>query len=320
MSTTAPVARRIGASVLLALAPLLVLVCWLVAHDDLPARVATHFGLDGRPDGFSSPGPFTLVIGIVILILSGLGINGVALGRRLATVRIAVALAGWTSWMLTAVVLSVIWPARNVAPADIRQHWLSTFVVLLVASVVGVLIYRILPPGEGSQVVAAGPAPSYTLRPGERATWVGRARSRKLLVTGVALVLVGALTLLLWGRPFSGFVIFLGLVFGWSSELLVRVDGRGITAHFGPIGWPAFRTPLDRIKAVGAQEIEPTQWGGWGYRIGRRGTALVVRRGPGLVISRTGAADLAITVDDADQAAELLNALLARDSAWRDLR
>ncbi len=95
----------------------------------------------------------------------------------------------------------------------------------------------------------------------------------------------------------------------------MRVDRAGVAAHFGPVGWPAFRTQLERIEAVEARQISPMQWGGWGFRIGPRGTALVVRRGPGLVIARRGASDLAITVDDADQAAELLNALLVRERA-----
>ena len=313
MSTTSSLLRRVSAGIVLALAPLAVLICWLLAHDDLPGRVATHFGLDGRPDGFSVPGPFTLGFGIAVLVLSGLGIAGLVLARRRAVVRIAVALAGWTSWLLAVVVLTVIWPARGVAADAVRHNWLSTLLVMLVASAAGVLIYRLLPPGDSALTVGGGPVPSYTLKQGERVTWIGRARSRTLLVIGVAIVLVSALTLLLWGRPLSLFAAAIGLIVGWSSEIMVRVDDRGVSAHFGPLGWPTFRTRLDRIDAVRAEQIDPLQWGGWGLRIGRRGTALVVRRGPGLVLARRGASDVAITVDGAEQAAELVNALLVRE-------
>ena len=304
--------RRGCAALLLVLAPVVVLVCWLLAHDDLPPRVATHFGLDGHPDGYSSPGGFTLGFGVVALVLALLGIAGLVLARRQSVVRTAVALAGWMAWLFAAIVVSVIWGARNVAADALRHDWLSTVLCLLVASVLGLAIYRLVPPGVSALSTVAPESASYTLAPGERATWVGRANSRIILAIGIALGVVGALGTI-WFGGWSVVVAGVGLLMGWTSELLVRVDDRGVSAHFGPVGWPRSRTPLARIEAVRAQQIEPLQWGGWGYRIGRRGTALVVRRGPGIVLARTGASDLAITVDDADQAAELVNALIERE-------
>jgi len=65
-------------------------------------------------------------------------------------------------------------------------------------------------------------------------------------------------------------------------------------------------------EVLSAEEIDPLGWGGWGVRLSRRGTAHVVRRGPGLVLGRRGGSELAITVDDPDGAAELVAALQRR--------
>jgi hypothetical protein len=303
--------RRGCAALLLVLAPVAVLLCWLLARNDLPSRVATHFGLDGRPDSYSAPGGFALGFGVVALVLAVLGIVGLVLARRQSVVRTAVALAGWMAWLFAAIVVSVLWRSRDTAADAVRHGWLSTLACLLVASVLGLAIYRLVPAGVSTLSTTPQATPSYTLTPGERATWVGRANSRIILAIGIVLGVVGALGTI-WFGGWSVVVAGVGLIMGWTSEILVRVDDRGVSAHFGPVGWPRWRTPLSRIEAVRAEQIEPLQWGGWGYRVGRRGTALVVRRGPGLVLSRRGASDLAITVDDADRAAELVNALLAR--------
>jgi len=310
--TTRPALRRAGAGVLLLLAPMAILLCWLLVHDELPRRLATHFGLDGTPDGYSSPGPFTLVFGIVTAILAGLGIAGLVLARRQAVVRVAVALAGWMAWLFAAIVVSVLWPQRGIADGIVHLRWFGSLLPIGIACVLGLAIHGLVPPGESALSSTVPARASYTLKPGERATWVGRARSRAFLVIGVVVALLGAVAVV-WLGPVALFAAFIGLIIGWTSEILVRVDDRGVSAHFGPVGWPSFRTPLARIEAADAQLIEPMQWGGWGFRFGRRGTALVVRRGPGLVLSRRGASDLAITVDGAEQAAELVNALLARE-------
>ncbi|WP_286344156.1 hypothetical protein [Frondihabitans sucicola] len=61
-----------------------------------------------------------------------------------------------------------------------------------------------------------------------------------------------------------------------------------------------------------AGTIEPSRWGGWGFRISGSGIAYVARRGPGIVISRRSGRSIAITVDNPEQRAALANALLAR--------
>lgn len=73
--------------------------------------------------------------------------------------------------------------------------------------------------------------------------------------------------------------------------------------------------PLERIVSARSETLRPGEWGGWGYRITARGSALIPRGGPGLVLSLAGRRAFAVTLDDADGAASLVNSLLqARES------
>ena len=53
-------------------------------------------------------------------------------------------------------------------------------------------------------------------------------------------------------------------------------------------------------------------WGGWGYRIMPDRSAVVLRSGPGLVVTSTSGKQFAITIDDPEEPAALLQALAAR--------
>jgi hypothetical protein len=75
---------------------------------------------------------------------------------------------------------------------------------------------------------------------------------------------------------------------------------------------------LRDVVQAEAIDIRPLEWGGWGYRgslrlMGR--AAVVLRAGPGVRLELRGGRVLAVTVDDAETAAGLLNDLVARRSA-----
>ena len=60
--------------------------------------------------------------------------------------------------------------------------------------------------------------------------------------------------------------------------------------------------------------VEPTEWGGWGYRWipWARASAAVVRRGPGIALVLRDGRRFAVTVDDAVAGARATSAALAR--------
>ena len=69
----------------------------------------------------------------------------------------------------------------------------------------------------------------------------------------------------------------------------------GITVHFGVIGWPRFRYPLERIAVAEAINV-PMSWWGWGiYWSPRRGLMLTLRTGPALRLVLTNGRKVTIS-------------------------
>lgn len=71
---------------------------------------------------------------------------------------------------------------------------------------------------------------------------------------------------------------------------------------------PRRRIPLDHV--AGAEfipHVTPRQWGGWGYRWRpEKGTAVVVRRGEGVVLQLWDGHTFTVTVDDAEAAVRII--------------
>jgi hypothetical protein len=72
------------------------------------------------------------------------------------------------------------------------------------------------------------------------------------------------------------------------------------------------RIALDKVSSARAIDLEPAQWGGWGWRASPNGSAIVLRRGEALELTFKGGRRFAVTVDDAATGAALLNGLVAR--------
>ncbi len=99
------------------------------------------------------------------------------------------------------------------------------------------------------------------------------------------------------------------------ARVRVSVDGRELCIRYGYVGWLRQRIALARIGAARSFRLEPMEHGGWGYRgslrlFGR--AAVVVRGGPALGLELDAGRRLSITVDDAESAARLINALIAQ--------
>ncbi|MFD1535844.1 hypothetical protein ACFSJ0_02295 [Nonomuraea guangzhouensis] len=124
-----------------------------------------------------------------------------------------------------------------------------------------------------------------------------------LLLTGV--VADGAA-----GSTLTGLVIvlFAGLL---TSSLTARVTGDGLAIGFGPLGWPVRRIRLSKIDRAWSEVRYPSQVGGWGIR-GLPGSAtIMLRGGECLIIRYRSGGQLAVSVDDAERGAALINALIA---------
>ncbi|MFT4286051.1 DUF1648 domain-containing protein [Nocardioides sp.] len=315
--------RRLAAAAAMALAPIGLVAVWLVVRDDLPDRLATHFGLDGVPDGFQSAGGF---VGWLLPLVVVLGVVGVAAAVRLRVpgASVVTGLLGCLAWLFAVIGVDTLLSARGVAdPREIRSGATHLLPAVLTSLAAGLLVWRLTPPGPRPET-AAEDAPVLPVAPGERVVWLGSATSRAVgSAAGVVLACGVVLLAVAWtvsGAAFGTLLVLgvsllvAGLALGWCRRVDVRVDNDGVVARLGGMPWPAFRTRIERIEGAAAEEIEPIRWGGWGHRLSRRGSAIVIRRGPGIVLHRRGSTDLAVTVDDAETGAAVISGLLASRS------
>lgn len=143
--------------------------------------------------------------------------------------------------------------------------------------------------------------------------WTGRCASRGLALLSLGLVLViggvgGALLLATRGTDTPAWIGWLLVVVAVGvgvagyllSSLVVRVEDDRVVVAYGPFGWPRRSLPLADIREVSAGQIDPMEWGGWGYRWipWAHASAAVIRRGPGIVLGLEGGRRFAVTVDD----------------------
>ncbi|MFJ4201124.1 hypothetical protein ACIP2Y_16035 [Streptomyces sviceus] len=153
--------------------------------------------------------------------------------------------------------------------------------------------------------------------------WTGRASNRiqwLLALGGAAIVALGIelavdsawtsgvapLVMSVVGCIAAGLlVLFLTLAF---VHVALRVDMDSLEVRCGHIGVPRRRIPLAHVAgAEFVPHVTPRQWGGWGYRWRpEKGTAVVVRRGEGLVLQLWDGHTFTVTVDDAEAAVRII--------------
>ncbi|MFD8570770.1 DUF1648 domain-containing protein [Streptomyces sp. NPDC059639] len=306
--------RALLAGLPFAAAALVATVVHTSLRDRLPDPMATHFPGSGPPDGFSSAKSF-LVVGLLMLIGTGMLFAVVAARQRVGAARWTVVLGWATAGLLGSVSVSVLRVNAVVGDAhDARMSWwhlVVAFGIGAVAGGAGWLITRGWPRtwevGEGT----AGGA-SLALREGERAVWVRQAGSWPLALIAAALIVAGLVVTALvsrWGLVVAGAGLG-SLVFG---RVQVTVGPRGLVVAQSLLSWPRVRIPLEQVESASRRTISPLgDFGGWGYRIRPGASGVVLRAGEALVVRRSGGREFAVTVDDAGTAAALLNSLVAR--------
>lgn len=117
----------------------------------------------------------------------------------------------------------------------------------------------------------------------------------------------------LWLLALVGLIVVAaGLALGM---LEVTIEPAGLVIRYGSFGWPVQRFPWPGITGLSAIEVHPMEWGGWGYRWvpWRRGTAAVLRKGPGIRIDRADGRVFVVTIDDPDAAIHAAGQFLIRN-------
>ncbi len=315
-------AARLAAGFGAAIAIVIAAGVYVIARRNcVPDPLATHWGIDSRPNGYMSLRGFAFVsltipgaavlAAIVVALFSG---DGHVQRAALSAAGAAAAFFG----LLT--ILTVEANVGGTTWADARSvGWPVAFAAMAVLLGGGAFGWRVA--GRVSPIVrpVIATTSSIGLRPGEIAVWSGRASSRVMALTGIGDLLVAAILAVVAPAPIAFVLLAMAPILLLFAEITVTVDRRGLRVAFGPLRWPVRRLPLASIAQAEAIDVRPMQWGGWGYRWapGRAATGVVLRAGPGLKVTLTDGRAFVVTVDDPDYAAGLLNDLVNQAVAER---
>jgi hypothetical protein len=232
-------------------------------------------------------------------------------GERMPLYGRGAAVYTWaTSGVSSAAMLQSLGAADFAESAD---RWWVWWVIFPLATPL-VLIHRKLTPRtrlEQSRLPL--PSSSLALGPGERVVWTGTSTWRRTLVAALLLFAVAAITASVVWSPAAlvGLVVSACLLTG--ARQWTVIDRRGATVH-GLVRVIRLTIPLDEIRTASASadrsylkdlngDADDSTLVG-AYMVNRRGPALTVEFGDGQVAT--------ISVDEADEAADVLNGLLAR--------
>lgn len=311
------VLRRLLGSALALAAPALVLITYFAVRADLPEPLPVHWGLHGEVNNTASIGGFFTTTIVIVAVLALAALAAIYLAHTPVAGRMLAAMLVFGAWIAAGTWAATVAMSAGAARAqDVSMPWYAIAPVVVVPILLGIGAWVVLPgQWQNSSVPAATPS-DLVFAPGEVVVWIDHAHATWARWTAVVAALVAVA--MWWVAP--PVVIPVGVVavaLAMTSELAVRIDIRGVHTLWGPFGWPRPRIPLDVITSVRTEHINPMRWGGWGYRVSPRGVAAVIRSGPGLVVSRSGRPDYAVTIPHAAEGADVLNALLARERTAR---
>ncbi|MGY0460347.1 DUF1648 domain-containing protein [Kitasatospora sp. cg17-2] len=293
-----------------------------VARGRLPEPVATHWN-GSQADGSMS---FTAAVGFpAALWAASVAAAAVARwrGGEHAKAWSAVGL-GFGGALLTGAQAAIV-SANLDRPAwqEARPLGAEVLLVLVAAVAAGALGWWLArPQGPGPLAATAADGPRLDLPDGQRAVWLSRAVNPWLGLLAAVAGLGAA------GATLAGFAGLGGAAWATAAPLAIvalaglgcssvqaRVTERGLDVAFGPLGRPSRHWDPEEILSARAENRTPAQVGGWGYRLSGLGTTVMLRRGECLVIRPRQGAEFAVSVDDAERGAALLNTLTAPRSA-----
>lgn len=322
-------ARRRFMLVALVIPSLLVLVAVVLQIAMLsaaPAVVASHWGVDGTPDGFSPAWTIPVLAvavggGIPVLIFAT-SIGALRRGGGGAASRAVGAVALGTAVLIAASTTAIL--ARHAGVADPAMVTFPPALVLVIAlaAIAGGFAGYLVQPASVPLAATAGSTPALDVRRGERVVWLkGVSLSRGgltvLFAAWLVLAAVTAIVALTTGDAAAtgicvGITVLLTVLLTANARYRVRVDHDGLLVR-SVAGWPRVRVPLAEITGAEVVQVEPmAEFGGWGLRWGPDGRfGVVLRAGEGLLVRRRDGRSTTVTVDDAETGAALIGAYLA---------
>ncbi|ANP48257.1 hypothetical protein J2Z21_003761 [Streptomyces griseochromogenes] len=300
---------------------------WTVSNR-LPDHLATHWdGLGDRPDGSMPlwaaslfPAAIWLALALALLLIQ----------RRTAAAA-GTGLLPWTAAGLLTSGIVIAGAQASIVRANLdrtdwhqaRQPtvWIVASLAAAAAAGVGGWLATARRRKDSPTAGRDGSEPLLEIPEGQRLVWLSRTTNSwfRLLAAVTGLVAVATLVAVVAGLAGTGVLLalfspfaFVFLALTACSSVQARVSERGLEVSFGPLGRPVRRWAPADIESARAENRTPAQVGGWGYRLSGLGTTVMLRAGECLVVRIRGRrGEFAVSVDDAERGAALLNALTA---------
>lgn len=273
--------------------------------DELPHTVASHWS-GSMPDGFSTTTTFFAIALAFSLAAAAVAVFAVLRPSANSPLLLSVA-ASTSATVATIWIISVVVTLDAGSPEEARIGWWIT--APIAAALTGIAAWSLTLRAE-QKAGTALPTPTLEtpLSATERAVWIGRARSIWPWILGAVLIAftVGTGAYSDWWVA----LILLGstiLVIALAS-VTVRVDNTGLSVSSWGVGWK--RIALAQITSASVESIRPLEWGGWGYRITPRGTAVTLRSGTAIVLNLDTGKVFAVTIDHPEDGVRLINSLV----------
>ena len=309
-----PDLRLAGGLTVAVVVPLVGLAVWAMSvADRLPEPVARHWGAGGQADGFSSlTATLWMAVVVVAVVAVPLGVVAVLARQPVAFRRSLAGAAAGIAVFVTVVVADSLRGQLDLAdPSLAPGPGIGLGVGTALGVLVGIAVAALARERESAVRAATTPPPSRAgrLRGGAPAvietTLPGLDTAARVLavVSGVLLLAMSA-AMSWWLAPMAALVS--GLLLG-AGRIRCRVDLDGLTAT--ALGRRVLQVPVDEVVEADVVALDPFwEFGGWGLRIDVTGRiGLVTRRGPALRIRRGDDSQVLVTLDEAEEAAALLN-------------
>ncbi|MFV0635013.1 DUF1648 domain-containing protein [Demequina sp.] len=312
-----------------AIATATALAVQLAILGDLPDTVATHWGPHG-PDGFSPallvPVMTALTTGLISMVLGGAALRTVRRGRGGSTPALLIGTAAGLSVFLGTLLTGSLLMQRGLedaADAADLDPWI--YAALGAGLLVGFVAWLVQPKVPTMAEPAASEA--LDLHDGERAMWARTATlegwPRTMLAASTLTLALGAVVVAVLSEPaiawiLAGVAALIGLLLVALGSFVVRADATGLTVS-SRVGIARLRVPAEDIASVRVIEADGLgQFGGYGVRLVPRATAVVLRDGEAIEITRASGRKFVVTVDDASTGAALLAAVAGGQRATQD--
>lgn len=319
----------------MALPLVIVVLTRAILSSSLPEITATHWSSGRYPDGFTATSVF-FAVNMTLAIVGGVvGILGLAFKRHPLLVLLLLFIGGMTAWTSAALVVTCAVPtaiAGDPTQAD-NGPWVIPSIIMTLIALAPLWIsgvfqqYSRRSQEKRSERIAkaqglpasAQPMPAPAAAAGDfdetaTAPWW-------LWAVGVVVLGMGIFNLSMsdfnaggenWATITIGIfmiVVLTPIVLG-LARIRVTVKNEKLRVSSAIFGFPLRTINASEIEAASSEEIQPMEWGGWGWRFFPGGSAVVMKRSEGIAVELKDKRRFAVTVPNSAQGAAQLNALI----------